>query len=60
MTGQASTHFVRSINSANGQVYNWTGQIDPGDNVSSFGQDGRGELYIVTLGGRLFRIVQTP
>ena len=54
------THFVRSINSANGQVYNWTGQIDPGDNVSSFGQDGRGELYIVTLGGRLFRIVQTP
>jgi len=54
------THFVRSINSANGQVYNWTGLIDPGDNVSSFGQDGRGELYIVTLGGRLFRIVQTP
>jgi glucose/arabinose dehydrogenase len=54
------THFVRSIDNATGQVYNWTGLLDPGGNVSSFGQDARGELYIVTLGGVLFRIVETP
>jgi glucose/arabinose dehydrogenase len=33
-----------------------TNQLDPGGNISSFGQDANGELYIVEHGGRVFRI----
>lgn len=57
------THFVRSFVYAGGQatqLHDWTPQLDPGGNVSSFGQDRRGELYILTLGGSLYRIVPTP
>ena len=56
-------HFVRSFQYSGSQAVNrrdWTAQLDPGGNVSSFGQDGRGELYIMTLGGSLYRIVQAP
>ena len=35
----------------------WTSLLTPGSGVSSFGQDARGELYIVQLGGPVFRIV---
>jgi hypothetical protein len=28
--------------------------------VSSFGQDARGELYVLTLGGAVYRIVAAP
>ncbi len=38
----------------------WTPQLSPGGGVSSFGQDARGELYIMTLGGSLYRIVEVP
>ena len=38
----------------------WSPQLSPGGGVSSFGQDERGELYIMTLGGSLFRIVSVP
>jgi glucose/arabinose dehydrogenase len=51
--------FVRSFRYVNGTVTdhaNWTSL--GGGNISSFGEDGAGELYIVTLGGGLFRIVQ--
>jgi glucose/arabinose dehydrogenase len=57
------THFVRSFVYSGGQAtapHDWTAELDPGSQVSSFAQDGRGELYIVTLGGGLFRIVATP
>jgi len=57
------THFVRSVKYSGGQlmqVYDWTPALDPHTSVSSFGQDGRGEVYIVTLGGTLYRIVPTP
>ena len=54
------SHFVRSYTRSNGQGRDWTAQLDPGASVSSFGQDARGELYIVTLGGALFRIVTAP
>jgi glucose/arabinose dehydrogenase len=38
----------------------WTSLLRPGNGVSSFGQDARGELYIVQLGGGVFRIVPAP
>ena len=31
--------------------------LSPGDNVTSFGQDAAGELYILTAGGGVFKIV---
>jgi len=55
------THFVRSFRLSHGLAFDlrdWTAVLDPGDNVSSFGEDARGEVYVVTLGGRLYRIVQ--
>jgi hypothetical protein len=57
------THFVRSFQYSGSQAVDrrdWTPQLDPGGNVSSFGQDQRGELYIMTLGGSLYRIVEAP
>jgi glucose/arabinose dehydrogenase len=50
--------FVRSFRFVNGTVTehaNW-GSLG-GGNISSFGEDADGELYIITLGGGLFRIV---
>ncbi|MGH7522079.1 MAG: PQQ-dependent sugar dehydrogenase [Gemmatimonadales bacterium] len=38
----------------------WTSLLRPGNGVSSFGQDARGELYIMQLGGGVFRIIPTP
>ena len=57
------THFVRSFVYSGGvaaQPRDWSDYLDPGSNVSSFAQDQRGELYILTLGGSLYRIVATP
>ena len=34
--------------------------LSPGQGVTSFGEDGNGELYIMTEAGKLFRIVQSP
>jgi glucose/arabinose dehydrogenase len=31
--------------------------LSPGDNITSFGEDGAGELYILTAGGGVFKIV---
>ena len=63
MFGDYCTHFVRSFQYSGGQAINvgdWSQYIDPGPSISSFAQDQRGELYIMTLGGSLFRIVPTP
>jgi len=38
----------------------WTAELSPGRFVTSFGQDARGELYIMTQGGTLYRIVPKP
>jgi hypothetical protein len=57
------TQFVRSFVYSGGQAtsrHDWTAELDPGGNVSSFAQDRRGELYIMTLGGSLYRIVAAP
>ena len=59
--GDFCSGFVRSFRFANGAA---TEQLDraglapPGGGITSFGEDAAGELYIVTQGGGLFRIVQ--
>ena len=39
---------------------NLTTAISPGYEISSFGQDARGDVYIMTLGGPVFRIIAMP
>jgi glucose/arabinose dehydrogenase len=39
-----------------GQPVDWPA-LSPGDNITSFGEDAAGELYIVTQGGGVFKIV---
>ncbi|HKP29222.1 MAG TPA: PQQ-dependent sugar dehydrogenase [Gemmatimonadales bacterium] len=49
--------WIRSFRYENGVAVDqkeWP-ELDPGDNVTSFGEDGRGELYVVTSGGRILR-----
>jgi hypothetical protein len=56
------SHFVHALSFSGGQVIDidLTTQLDPHGDVSSFAEDGRGELYIITLGGSLYRIVAVP
>ncbi len=51
--------FVRSFRLVNGVATEHTDwpTLDPGGNVTSFGEDAAGELYIMTQQGGLFRIV---
>jgi glucose/arabinose dehydrogenase len=51
--------FVRSFRLANGMVselQDWTA-LQPGGNITSFGEDASGELYLMTSDGQLNRIV---
>jgi glucose/arabinose dehydrogenase len=51
--------WVRSFTWAGGAATDsrdWL-DLDPGSQVVSFGEDGAGELYLMTLGGDLYRIV---
>jgi len=57
--GDFCAGFVRSVQAVNGQLgpqFSWS-LLSPGGQITSFGEDARGELYILTLGGSLFRIV---
>lgn len=50
--------FVRSFMLQNAQVtdqFEWP-SLSPGTSITSFGEDAQGELYIMTLGGGLWRI----
>ena len=52
--------FVRSFSLANGVAaarFDWT-SLRPGGFITSFGEDGSGELYLMTSDGRLYRIAQ--
>jgi len=55
------TSFVKSFVLVLGRPstpFDWTSQITPAGNVSSFGEDAKGEVYIITLDGKLYRIVK--
>ena len=41
-------------------VTDLSAELRPGDGVSAFGQDARGELYILQLGGSVYKIVPSP
>jgi glucose/arabinose dehydrogenase len=53
--------WLRSFGFANGRVtdeHEWpVGRLG---SISSFGEDGQGELYICTSSGRVYRIIKTP
>jgi hypothetical protein len=42
------------------QAFNWTSQLSPGGGIVSLGEDARGELYIVTYGGGVYKILPAP
>jgi hypothetical protein len=51
--------FVRSfrlVNGAASQMTDWSATLGPGGNITSFGEDAAGELYIMTFAGGLYRI----
>jgi glucose/arabinose dehydrogenase len=55
--------FVRAFKytgSGIGSPLDLTQAISPGSLISSFGQDAKGDVYIMTLNGRVYRIVGTP
>ncbi len=54
---------VRSLRYASGTVTeltDWSGELGIPGRITSFGEDNRGELYLTTLGGGLFRIAPRP
>ena len=55
--------FVFSFRVQNGQAVelrDWTAALgDPGD-IASFGEDARGELYLTSLNGGVYRFVEAP
>lgn len=59
------TSFRRS-GGGNTEVTDRSGELDPGDaffgqnSLSSFGEDGAGELYAVNLGGSVYKLVPEP
>jgi glucose/arabinose dehydrogenase len=53
--------WIRSFRFANGSATDqrsWTGVLNAGGPISSFGEDGVGEMYVVMHGGRVWKIEQ--
>jgi glucose/arabinose dehydrogenase len=53
--------WIRSFRYSNGQLrdhWDWSGKLAPLGSVSSFGEDARGELYVVAHNGRVWRLVR--
>jgi hypothetical protein len=50
--------WVRSLDTDGASVepVEWPA-LSPGDNITSFGEDAAGELYVLTAGGGVFKIV---
>jgi glucose/arabinose dehydrogenase len=42
------------------QLRTWTASISPGTGIVSFGEDARGDVYILTYPGTLYRIIEAP
>lgn len=51
------TGFIRSI-APSGTVHDWTDGTGTVDQMSSFGSDAAGEVYVVSAGGTVYRIVE--
>jgi glucose/arabinose dehydrogenase len=60
--GDACSGFVRSFKWSGGAVTGRTAWQDLSvqSGLQSFGEDARGELYLMTAGGEVFRIVKRP
>jgi len=66
--GDYCTGLVRSIRVANGaatEAWDWTAVLrrsggGPMQGLSSFGTDGKGELYLVLLSGEVYRLQKKP
>lgn len=58
--GDFCTGFVRSFRLAGASAIELTDwpELRPGANISSFGEDAAGELYLMTSSGQLYRIAQ--
>jgi hypothetical protein len=57
------TGAVRSFRLSAGTIVelrDWTATVSPGTHIVSFGEDARGDVYMMTLLGGLFRIVAAP
>ena len=57
------TSFVRSFKLVNDQVTgqrDWPDLAPSGEGVTSFGEDARGEQYITTGAGNVYRVVPAP
>ena len=60
--GDFCAGFVKSLRVDGGSAADqrdWP-ELDPGGQITSFGQDTAGEVYIVTAGGDVFRIAPAP
>jgi glucose/arabinose dehydrogenase len=60
--GDFCAGFVKSLRIDGGSAVDerdWP-ELDPGGQITSFGQDAAGEVYIVTAGGGVFRIAPVP
>lgn len=53
--------WIRSFRFVGGQItehWDWSGKLAPLGPISSFGEDARGELYVVAHNGRVWRLVR--
>ncbi len=48
--------FVRSLDYPSGDIVDWTAQLGNLGNITSFGTDSAGELYLMTIEGGLYRL----
>ena len=55
---QGSVHSIKYP--SNTTPGDWTTLLSPGGSISAFGQDARGELYILQLTGPVWRVVPAP
>jgi hypothetical protein len=49
---------IWSLTETSPNMFTRTLLLSPGFNISSFGQDAVGELYVVDVGGRVFKVIQ--
>jgi len=57
--GDHCSGWIKSFKLSGGfatQLKDWP-SLDTNGNITSFGQDTRGELYVLTLGGKVLKIV---